>query len=95
MEPEEFPRCPVCHARFRDACICSRCGADLAPLMLLIAKAYRLRQDARGALQVSDHARALSLAEEAQATCSNSKGRDLWLLCAWLLALLTEGKAFG
>ena len=95
MERDEFPRCPVCQARFRDSSTCSRCGADLAPLMVLIAKAHRLRQDARGALQVSDHARALKLAEEAQATCSNSKGRDLGLLCAWLLALLTEGKAFG
>ena len=95
MDRDELPRCPVCQARFRDSCTCSRCGAGLAPLMLLKAKAHRLRQDARGALQVGDHERALRLAGEAQATCSSSKGRELWLLCAWLLALSREGKAFG
>jgi len=28
-------RCPVCQARFRRARVCSRCGADLEPLMRL------------------------------------------------------------
>jgi predicted amidophosphoribosyltransferase len=95
MERSESPCCPVCQARFRDSSTCSRCGADLAPLMLLIAKAHRLRQEARGALQAGDHERALRLAAEAQATCSSSKGRELWLLSAWLLALSREAKAFG
>jgi hypothetical protein len=95
MERDELPRCPVCHARFRGSCTCPRCGADLAPLMLLMAKAHRLRQDARGALQVGDHERALRLAGEAQTTCSSSEGRELSLLCAWLLALSREGKAVG
>ena len=55
------------------------------PLMLLMARAHRLRQDARGALQGGDPERAQRLAAEAQAICSSSQGRDLWLLCAWLL----------
>jgi len=95
MEQDELPRCPVCQARFRESRTCPRCGADLAPLMLLMAKAHRLRQDARSALQAGDLEQALRLAAEAQSTCSNSKGRDLWLLCAWLLAQAREAKAFG
>jgi len=86
MEANESPRCPVCQARFRDATTCSRCGADLAPLMLLLAKTYRLRQDARAALQAGDLERAAQLATDAQATCASSQGRDLWLLCSWLRA---------
>jgi hypothetical protein len=95
MHRDELPRCPVCQARFRDSRTCSRCGADHAPLMLLMVKAHRLRRDVRSALQVGDCERALRLAAEAQATCGSSKGRDLWLLCAWLLALSRDGKDFG
>jgi predicted amidophosphoribosyltransferase len=38
--------CPVCQARFRETVQCSRCGADLAPLMRLAAAAGLLRQAA-------------------------------------------------
>jgi hypothetical protein len=85
MERDESPRCPVCLARFRDSSTCPRCGADLKPLMLLMARAHRLRHDARSALQKDDLERALRLAAEAQATHLTSMGRNLWLLCAWLL----------
>lgn len=84
---EEPPKCPVCQARFRGSGICSRCGADLDSLMLLIAKAYQLREDARGALQAGDCERARKLALEAQATCSTQRGKDLRLLCSWLLRI--------
>jgi len=93
MEQDESPRCPVCQARFRDSRTCSRCGADLEPLMLLIAKAHQLREDARRALRGGDHERARRLAAEAQATCSTQKGGELWLLSSWLLSIPTEGSA--
>lgn len=53
-------RCPVCQARFRGSRICSRCGADLEPLMVLTVKAWQLRQAARQALDAGDAGRALS-----------------------------------
>lgn len=37
------PRCPVCRARFRESVECRRCGADLEPLMLLLAGAHLFR----------------------------------------------------
>jgi hypothetical protein len=83
---DEPPNCPVCHARFRGSAICSRCGADLAPLLLLIDHAYRLRRDARKAVETGDVERAQELAEEAETVCSTQKGRELWLLSSWLLA---------
>lgn len=89
MERDESPKCPVCQARFRDSITCSRCGAGLEPLMLLMARAYQLRQDARRALQAGDFARAQKLAADAQATCSTRKGGELWLLSSWLLSVLS------
>ena len=83
---EEPPNCPVCQARFRGAAICSRCGADLAPLLLLIHHAYQLPQEARKAIETGDVERARELVEEAEAVCSTQKGRELWLLSSWLLS---------
>lgn len=60
-------QCPVCQARFRGACICSRCGADLEPLMLLSVQAWQLREAARQALLAGEVGRALALAGEAEA----------------------------
>jgi hypothetical protein len=77
-------RCPVCQARFRGSRICSRCGADLEPLMLLTVKAWQLRQAARQALDAGDAGRALGLAVEAQGTQNTGSGEDLRLLGAWL-----------
>ena len=77
-------RCPVCQARFRGARICSRCGADLEPLMLLAVKSWQLRQAARQALEAGDVDRALGLATEAQAIQGTQRGEALRLLSAWL-----------
>jgi hypothetical protein len=77
-------RCPVCQARFRGARICSRCGANLEPLMLLAVKAWQLRQAARQALDAGDVERALGLAIEAQGTQGTGSGEALRLLGAWM-----------
>jgi hypothetical protein len=77
-------RCPVCQARFRSARICSRCGADLEPLMLLAVKAWQLRQAARQAFDAGDVERALGLAIAAQGIQSTESGEALRLLGAWL-----------
>ncbi|MGA2724052.1 MAG: hypothetical protein ABSG79_16785 [Bryobacteraceae bacterium] len=77
-------RCPVCQARFRGARICSHCGADLEPLMLLTVKAWQLRQSARRALNAGDAERALELALEAQGIQSTESGEALRLLSAWV-----------
>jgi hypothetical protein len=77
-------RCPVCQVRFRGVRICSRCGADLEPLMRLAVKAWQLRQAARQALDAGDVERALGLAIEAQGVQSTGSGEALRLLGAWL-----------
>jgi hypothetical protein len=77
-------RCPVCQARFRGARFCSRCGADLEPLMRLTVKAWQLRQAARQALEAGDVERALGLAMEAQGVQGTGSGEALLLLGAWL-----------
>jgi hypothetical protein len=63
----EGGRCPVCQARFRGARVCSRCGADLEPLMILAVQSWRLRVAARNALGAGRFELALQLAEQAQA----------------------------
>ncbi len=78
--------CPVCRARFRGARVCSRCGADLGPLMGLAARAWRLRQQARQALERGDCVRALGLASDAQHVHRTPNGGSLQLLSAWLHA---------
>ena len=76
--------CPVCQARFRGARLCSRCGADLGPLMRLAVTAWRLREAARQALEAGEFARALGLASEAQHLHGTPGGASLRLLGAWL-----------
>ena len=73
-------RCPVCQARFRGARICSRCGAELEPLMVLAVEAWQLRQAARQALNAGDVERALGLAIEAQGSQNTESGESLLLL---------------
>jgi hypothetical protein len=51
---------------------------------LLIDHAYRLRREARKAIETGDVGRAQELAEEAETVCSTQKGRELWLLSSWL-----------
>ena len=82
----EDKRCPVCQARFRGAVTCSRCGADLRPLMFLAAKASRLREGARQAILGGDFYQAGELACQAESVCRTSAGRNLLLLCQWLLS---------
>lgn len=77
-------RCPVCQARFRGSRLCSRCGADLAPLMILAVQAWRLRQAARDALARGDLTRARQLADTAQAVHRTPRGASLRLLARWL-----------
>ena len=83
--PDDLPKCPVCQARFRESSTCSRCGANLVPLMILIARAYRLRFEARRALQAEDFERAAKLASQSQAAFPTRNGEDLRLLSSWLL----------
>ena len=80
----EPPKCPVCQVRFRGSATCSRCGADLGPLLLLIERAYRFRQHARKAIETGDLERAQKLAGEDESVCSTQRGRELWLLSSWL-----------
>jgi hypothetical protein len=71
-------------ARFRGARVCSRCGADLEPLMALTVEAWQLRQSARAAFEGSDFPLALALAAEAQQAHRTPDGERLRLLGAWL-----------
>ena len=66
--------------------MCSRCGADLGPLMRLAVTAWRLRQAARQALDTEEYVRALGLASEAQRVHATPSGESMRLLSAWLNA---------
>lgn len=76
--------CPVCRARFRGAETCSRCGADLGPLLLLSAHAFRLRQRARGHLRQGNFLQALACAVEAERLRSTPHGALLRVVCGSL-----------
>ena len=82
----EANRCPVCQARFRDASICSRCGADLGRLMHLSAEAWRLREEARKAIAAGEFERGFELAARAQEAQGTNAGEALLRLCEWLEA---------
>jgi len=79
-------RCPVCRARFRGTLRCSRCGADLTPLMLLITTAFHLRREARTALASGDLESAAEFAGRAQSLCSTSSGQRICELVRWIQA---------
>ncbi len=83
MTGAEPLRCPVCRAGFRDTALCSRCGADLTPLLRLAASAWRFRESARRALREGDFAAARDLAAQAQRLHATPVGRSLWLVAAW------------
>ena len=82
--------CPVCRARFRGASMCSRCGADLSPLMRLSVEAWMLREAARDSLAAGDLASAYRLAARAQRLQVTAEGGALCLLSAWLGARAGE-----
>jgi hypothetical protein len=73
----EAGRCPVCLARFRGARVCSRCGADLEPLMILAVKSWRLRSAARTAIGAGQFEQALDLAAQAQQALRTPAGEAL------------------
>jgi len=79
--------CPVCRARFRDSRTCSRCGADLAPLMALGSRAFALRQAAAEALRGGKFARAHELAGQAHALCATPRGTRLLTVTSLLVRL--------
>jgi hypothetical protein len=83
-EAEQRPSCPVCRARYRGTATCSRCGADLEPLMRLMAEAFRLRRGARQALRDGDHRTARELAASARELHDTPHGQRLELLGRWL-----------
>ncbi len=78
--------CPVCGAGFRATRSCSRCGADLTPLMALAAESWRLRERGRRALQAGDFDSGLDLASAAQRLHATESGRNLAKLARWLTA---------
>ena len=84
-EARASPRCPVCRAPFRGTGTCSRCGADLLPVMTLMSKARVVREASRAALRAGDATRALDLARRAQALCATEAGRRLQVLANWVL----------
>jgi hypothetical protein len=77
-------RCPVCGAGFRSTRVCSRCGADLGPLMRLAGRAAQLRRAALSALAAGEDAKAAALCARAQRLHATRRGRRLGLLTAWL-----------
>lgn len=79
-------RCPVCRAKFRRTATCSRCGADLTPLMTLAVRAWQARQAARRALLTGDIETAARRAAEAQDLQATEPGRRLVLLSRWARA---------
>ena len=76
--------CPVCRARFRGSESCFRCGADLSPLLLLSAHAFRLRETARTLLGQGDFRQALRCAEEAERLHATPQGALLLAVCSCL-----------
>ena len=90
VTPSSGLRCPVCAARFRGTVVCSRCGADLARPMLIVAAAYRLRRDARRALASGDPSGAMAAARRSVLLHDTPSGRALLALAA-----LATGPASG
>ena len=86
MDKKETERCPVCRARFRGTRQCSRCGADLAAIMVLSLSAQRHRENARKSLYDLNFAKAHKLAAAAQKAHATESGRKLLLLTSWLNA---------
>ena len=73
-------RCPVCKARFRGQDKCPRCGADLSRIMLVVARAYQLRRQARQALGEGRYHAAYELASEAQNLHHTALGQKIMLV---------------
>lgn len=76
--------CPVCKARFRGQRQCSRCGADLSRLMLVVARAHALRRQAQRALLEARYRDAWELAEKAQSLHRTALGRKMLVVARTL-----------
>lgn len=74
------PQCPVCKARFRAQRQCSRCGADLSRLMLVVASAYQLRCQAGQALRETRYRAAYELSTKAQDLHHTTLGQKMMLV---------------
>ena len=77
MSEELQLTCPVCRARFRGETSCSRCGADISPLMELATRAFVLRNRACSALNRNDLALASTLIRKANTLHRTSAGETL------------------
>ena len=77
-------RCPVCKARFRGQRQCSRCGADLSRLMLVLARAYALRRQAKRALLEARYGAACELAGKAQSLHHTVLGQKMLVVARTL-----------
>lgn len=60
-------RCPVCRARFKDEPICTRCGADLSPLLAIEAEAAVLEEQAVALTHTGQWLEVWEVAEQALA----------------------------
>ena len=80
-------RCPTCRATWRGVSVCARCGTDLAPLMSVAARAWRLREAARAALAANRGGEACDLAGTALRLHATPRGLRLHVL-----ALLAAGR---
>ena len=76
--------CPVCSAGFRGRTTCSRCGADLTPLMRLVARSFVARRETRALIADGAHEAAADHIRLAQRLHATPAGRRLELLAAWL-----------
>ena len=88
MDIKRSLRCPVCRAKFRGTRQCSRCGADLAGIMILSVRAQDYREHARKSLYALNFEKAYELAAAAQKEHATETGRKLLLLTSWLKAEL-------
>ena len=70
--------------------MCSRCGANLEPLMMLALSAWRLREAAREALATGDLELAGSIAREAQTLQWTQAGGFLHTFSLWLAEQSSE-----
>ena len=86
MDIEGSLRCPVCRAKFRGTRECSRCGADLAGIMVLSTRAQLNRANARKSLYALKFEKAHKLAAAAQKEHATETGRKILLLTSWLNA---------
>ena len=77
-------RCPVCKARFRGQRQCSRCGADLSRLMLVVGRAYALRRQAKRALLEARYGAACELAGKAQSLQHTALGQRILVVARTL-----------